>query len=112
MPLLPEEAEQQSDGLLRLFLLRPMACTINQFADEHAGTGFFLHALERTWRLIHPPVTAAGKKQARHVDCTASEQLLLASENTCRRHAIPLQAALEAIAPIFLCVDTKRGIRQ
>src|SRR3954471_11073489 len=112
MTLLLEESEQKCNGLFRLFLLRPMARAIDQFADEHVGAGLFLHALERTWRLIHAPVAAAGQKQAWHVDGATGEQFLLASENTCRGHAIPLQAALESGAPVFPCIDGKRRVRQ
>ena len=110
--LLLQEAQKQRDSLFRLFLLRPMARAADQFADQHAGAGLSLHALECSWRLVYAPVATAGEKEARHVDGPTREKLLLAGEKTRRGHTIPLQPALEAIARIFLGVDSERVIRQ
>ena len=77
MRLLAQEAEQQFIDLCCLFLLHPVAGTLDQMAGAHLGARAILHAFKGAWSLIGAPVALAGNEHRGDVDRASSEQLQL-----------------------------------
>src|SRR5262249_50194605 len=70
-----KERQEEAHDLLRLLLLHPMAGAVDEVAAAHLGAGKLLHALDRPWRLVDPPIAAAGDEERRHVDGALGEDL-------------------------------------
>jgi hypothetical protein len=58
-----QEAQEQSAYLLRLLLLHPVVCSLNEMAPEHGRAGICPHLLKGTRLLVIAPVRAPEMKQ-------------------------------------------------
>src|SRR4051812_48245659 len=108
----PQEGQQQAEDCLGLLLLHPMPGALQQVNPAHPGAGAFLHALDRAWPLVDTPVALARDEDRRHSDRAAGKQLQFALEGAAAARAVPVEPALEAVAPVFAGIDGKLAVGQ
>src|SRR5437667_6928369 len=89
-----------------------MAGAVEQMTAEHAGAGGLLHALDRAWALVDAPIALARDEGRRHVDGLAGKQLQFGFERAAVTRAVPVEPALEAVAPIFLSIYREVAVGQ
>src|SRR5262245_14252131 len=95
----PEELHEQRGGFLRLLLLHPVAGAGNEVRAAEIGAHLRLHALELARLLVHAPVGRAGDVHRGNADfLPRAGGAELRREIGAGGAAIPLQAALEAVA--------------
>src|SRR5215472_14916948 len=111
--LLPlQKLDKQLAHPLRLLLLHPMACTIDQMAAHHPRAYALLHPLEITGTLVGPPIAFSCNKDRWHVNGPTRKQLQFSGVDTSRSAPIPLQSTLEPGSLVFRGVDRELGLRQ
>src|SRR5438270_320698 len=107
-----EELQQQAANLRRLLLLHPVACAIDQMTADHLRACTRLHGLVNAGTLVSAPVLFPGNEARGHVDAAAGIGLELGTECAGGAATVPLQAALEAGAPIFGAVESELVVGQ
>src|SRR5688572_32136347 len=95
-----EKARQPRGHRRRLFLLHPVAGAVDEVDALELRTGAF-HRVEAAGALIDAPVALPRQEQRANIDRPSREQRELSRESWHSSDAIRLQAAREAVAPVF-----------
>src|SRR5687768_7235643 len=106
-----EKARQPRGDRRRLFLLHPVAGAVDELDAFELWTGAF-HRVDAACALIDAPVALPRQEQRANIDRPSREQLELRRESRHAPDAIRLQAALEAVAPVFAAIHAQLFVGQ